>query len=128
VTVAHPTAAERRAARRRKAARTRAAITKAAQLRRGTGLGVSTPVLRPLPPPLAAGPSGSSSSGLGLPLLLLAFAAAIVMLGLALTPSRAVPWSRASYLLEQHRDELGVLGFFALVATMVFFVLVQVTN
>jgi hypothetical protein len=125
--VVHPTAAERRAAQRRRAARIRAAIAKAAQSRREGRLGVSTPVVvRPRPATVAAGPSGSS--GAALPLLLIAFTAAIVMLGLALTPTRAVPWSRASHALEDHRDELGVLGALSLVATMVFFVLVQVTK
>jgi uncharacterized membrane protein len=63
-----------------------------------------------------------------LPILLLAFLSGVVMLGLALTPTRAVPWTRASLALEHHRDELGVMGSLALVATMVFFALVQVTK
>jgi hypothetical protein len=126
VTVVHPTAAERRAARRRKAAGIRAAIAEAAQSRREGRLGVSTPVIRPRPATVAAGTTGSS--GAALPLLLIAFTAGIVMLGLALTPTRAVPWSRASHALEDHRDELGVIGALSLVATMVFFVLVQVTK
>jgi hypothetical protein len=85
-------------------------------------------LIREQPPALVAGASGSGSSGVALPILLLAFLSAVVLLGLALTPTRAVPWSRASHALEDHRDELGVIGFFALVATMVFFVLVQVTK
>jgi hypothetical protein len=85
-------------------------------------------LVREQPPALVAGASGSGSSSVALPILLLAFLSAVVMLGLALTPTRAVPWSRASHALEGHRDELGVIGFFALVATMVFFVLVQVTK
>jgi len=84
-------------------------------------------VVRAQPAPLVAG-AGSPSSSVALPLLLIAFTAAIVMLALALTPARAVPWSRASHALEDHRDELGVIGALSLVATMVFFVLVQVTK
>jgi hypothetical protein len=119
--VTHPTAAQLRAKASKRAAR-----RKAAQAKRRT---VQTPVeIRAQPPPLAAGASASGSSPVALPILLIAFLSAVVMLGLALTPTRAVPWSRASHVLEDHRDELGVIGFFALVATMVFFVLVQVTK
>lgn len=75
-----------------------------------------------------AGASGSSSSSVALPFLLVAFTAALLMLGLALTPARAVPWSRASRVLEDRRDEIGVIGAMSLVATMVFFLLVQVTK
>jgi hypothetical protein len=50
------------------------------------------------------------------------------MLALALTPARAVPWSYVALALEEHRDELGVIGVLSLVATMVFFLLVQVTK
>lgn len=131
--VTHPTAAERRAkaanarakaaALHARAAR-QAARRKAAQAKHRAA--ATTEQIRAQPPPLAAGASGSSS--VALPILLLACLSAVVMLGLALTPTRAVPWSRASHALEDHRDELGVIGFFALVATMVFFVLVQVTK
>ena len=54
--------------------------------------------------------------------------AAILMLGLALTPARAVPWQRASDAIDAHREELVVLGALSLFATMVFFLLVQVTK
>jgi hypothetical protein len=83
--------------------------------------------IREQPPALVAG-AGGSGSNLALPFLLAAFTAAMVMLLLALTPARAVPWSRASHALEDHRDELGVIGALSLVATMVFFLLVQVTK
>ena len=39
-----------------------------------------------------------------------------------------VPWNRASQLLEDRRDELGVMGAMSLVATLLFFLLVQVTT
>ena len=117
----HPTAAELRARAAKRAAR-----RKAAQAKRRSAQ--TTEQIRAQPPPLVAGASGSGASSVALPILLLAFLSAVVMLGLAMTPTRAVPWSRASHALEGHRDELGVIGFFALVATMVFFVLVQVTK
>ena len=50
------------------------------------------------------------------------------MLGLALTPARAVPWLRAADELDAHREELVVLGALSLFATMVFSLLVQVTK
>ena len=118
----HPTAAELRAKAAKRAARRRAA--QRAKRRSAQ----TTEQIRAQPPPLTAGAPASSSSAVALPILLLAFLSGVVMLGLALTPTRAVPWSRASHALEGHRDELGVIGFFALVATMVFFVLVQVTK
>jgi hypothetical protein len=62
------------------------------------------------------------------PFLVAAFGAALLMLGLALTPARAVPWSRAARALSDRRDELGVLGVMSLFATMLFFLLVQVTR
>ena len=128
-TVTHPTAAELRAkaAKRsalRKAARAKRRAARAAKRRPADG----SVLIREQPPALVAGASGSGSSSVALPILLLAFLSAVVMLGLALTPTRVVHWSRASHALEDHRDELGVIGFFALVATMVFFVLVQVTK
>jgi len=132
-TVTHPTAAERRAtvARRTaklKAARAtarlraqRAAARATARLRAQRAAAqkeVSAPVTDP----------SSSSSSSALPYLLTAFGAALLLLGLALTPAWAVPWSRASRVLEDRRDELGVIGAMSLVATVVFFLLVQVTK
>ncbi len=76
--------------------------------------------------PTAAGASPSSSSAL--PYLIAAFGAAFLMLGLALTPARAVPWSRAARVLQDRRDELGVLGAMSFLATVLFFLLVQVTT
>jgi hypothetical protein len=70
----------------------------------------------------------TTSSSWGTPFLLAAFGGALLLLGLALTPARAVPWSRASQLLEDRRDELGVMGAMSLVATLVFFLLVQVAT
>jgi hypothetical protein len=120
--VVHPTAAERRAAVAKR--RARAAARAHAAKRR---LGRSIPVVRDQTPPLArAGSSAGSSSAL--PFLLVAFTAAFVMVGLAFTPARVVPWSRASLMLENHRDELAVLGVMSLVASIVFLALVQVAK
>jgi hypothetical protein len=124
--VTPPTAAEQRAKAAKRAAR-RKAERRAAQ-RAKLRSARTTEQIRAQPSTIAAGASGSGGSAVALPILVLAFLSAVVMLGLALTPTRAVPWSRASHALEDHRDELGVIGFFALVATMVFFVLVQVTK
>jgi hypothetical protein len=70
----------------------------------------------------------SSSPSSGTPFLLVAFSAALFLIGLALMPARAVPWSRAAHLLEDRRDEFGVMGGMGLVATFVFFLLVEVTK
>ena len=50
------------------------------------------------------------------------------MLGLAIMPAKAVPWHRASQILEDRRDELAIIGAMSLVGTMLFFVLVQVAK
>jgi hypothetical protein len=129
--VTHPTAAERTAVRKRARTARRAAQLKAARLkatRARRRAARDALVIRAQPPRLAAGASGSGSSSLALPFLLVAFTAALIMLALALTPARAVPWSRVSLALEDHRDELGVIGALSLVATVVFFLLVQVTK
>jgi len=76
---------------------------------------------------LAAG-STSSSSNSGLPFLLAAFSLALVLLGLALTPVWAVPWRRGARALEDHREELGVMGATGIVATVVFLLLIELTN
>jgi hypothetical protein len=39
-----------------------------------------------------------------------------------------VPWGRASRALDGSRDELGVVGGMAIVATALFFLLVQVMS
>ncbi len=77
---------------------------------------------------LAAGNTSSSSSNSGLPFLLVAFSLALVLLGLALTPAWAVPWRRGAHALEEHREELGVMGATGVVATVVFFLLIELTN
>ena len=82
---------------------------------------------RILSSPVAAA-NDTPSSSWGLPFILIAFSTALALLGLALMPARAVPWSRASRVLDDRRDEFGVIGAMGLVATVVFFLLVQVTK
>jgi hypothetical protein len=72
--------------------------------------------------------AGASSSGSAFPLLAIAFGVGVLLLGLAVTPARAVPWGRASRALDGSRDELGVVGGMAIVATALFFLLVQVMS
>lgn len=121
--VVHPTAAEQKAAARRaelkkaraaQARRAKKAEKVAAAQRRARALTQLS--------------TGRNSSSAALPFLFVAFAVALIMLGLALTPAWAVPWSRASRALEDRRDELGVIGAMSLVATLIFFLLVRVTS
>jgi hypothetical protein len=123
--IVHPTPAERRAAAVRRAKRKAARVAKAKLIAAKKGA-TSDRRIR-AQDPLPAGNTTSSSSW-GLPFILIAFSTALVLLGLALTPARAVPWSRASRVLEDRRDEFGVVGAMGLVATVVFFLLVQVTK
>ena len=76
---------------------------------------------------LVAG-NDSPSSDWGMAFLITAFSLALLLLGLALTPAWAVPWRRASHKLEARREELGVMGATGFVATLVFFLLVEVTK
>jgi hypothetical protein len=127
--VVHPTAAERRAAAEQRAAAKRRAKRKAARAARAAAakkLGAAHRSER-ANDVLAAGSPGSSSSS-GLPFLLATFSLALVLLGLALTPAWAVRWRRGGRALEEHREELGVMGATGVVATAVFFLLIEVTK
>jgi hypothetical protein len=118
--VTRPTAAQRAAAALRAAAKAKAKPkVKVKAARQG-------PARKTLGAPSADPPAPSSSSAL--PYVFAAFCAALLLLGLAITPAWAVPWHRASRVLEDRRDELGVIGATSLVATVVFFLLVQVTK
>ena len=123
--VVHPTAAERRAAAQRSARRKAA---RAARAKRVAAAKLTAAHRRERAQTQLAAGSDTQSSSWGLPFLLAVFGAALLMLGLAVTPARAVPWSRASRVLEDRRDEFGVMGAMGLVATFVFFLLVQVTK
>ena len=124
--VTHPTAAEIRAAavsrakrKAARAARAKAVAAKKAQAVRRRERAQDA---------LVAASSDTPSSSWGLPFILIGFSIALALLGLALMPARAVPWSRASRVLDDRRDEFGVIGAMGLVATVVFFLLVQVTK
>jgi hypothetical protein len=76
---------------------------------------------------LVAGNDGASSNW-RMAFLFALFSPALLLLALALMPAQVVPWSRASRALEARRDELGLLGAMGLVATIAFFLLVEVTR
>jgi hypothetical protein len=62
-----------------------------------------------------------------LPFLLAGLLAGVLLLGVALTPARAVP-SRVSRALDDRRQELALLGALGLVATGFFFLLAMVSS
>ena len=68
--------------------------------------------------------SGTSKA---LPFVLAGLLAAALLLGVALTPARAVP-SRVSRALDDRRQELALLGALGLVATGFFFLLALVSS
>ena len=68
--------------------------------------------------------SGTSKA---LPFLLTGLLVGVLLLGMALTPARAVP-SRVSRALDDRRQELALLGGLGLVATGLFFVLAMVSS
>ena len=105
----------REAAQRRRAARLAAAKRAAASQRRLTS------------GPAAATPTSSeASTPNAAPFLLAGLFGAIFLLGLALTPAHAVPWSRASRALDDRREEIAVLGGMGLFATALLFFFVTI--
>lgn len=120
--VKRPTAADRRAGAARRAARAEAARIRAAVAR----LSHAPRREKSRAPLVAVSDPGPGSSTSTLPFLLVALATGLLFLGLALTPAWAVRWSRVSHVLEERRDELGVLGAMSIVATALFFVIVEV--
>ena len=60
------------------------------------------------------------------PFLLAGLFGAVLLLGLALTPARAVPSSRASRALEDRREEIAALGAMGLFATGLLFFFVTI--
>lgn len=123
--VVHPTAAERRAAEARRAQRKAARVARA---RRSAAKKLAAAHRRERAQPSIVTAGGTPSSGSAIPFLLVTFSAVLLILGLALTPAWAVPWGRASRALEARREELGIIGATGLVATLVFFLLVQVAK
>jgi hypothetical protein len=120
--VKRPTAADRRARAARRAARAEAARIRAAVAR----LSHAPRREKSRAPLVAVSDPGPGSSTSTLPFLLVALATGLLFLGLALTPAWAIRWSRVSHVLEERRDELGVLGAMSIVATALFFVIVEV--
>jgi hypothetical protein len=132
---AGPSAATRAARRRAAAARARRARRKAARLRAARIAAAKEAERRKLAADrvtaaanregaavASAEPSGTNA----LPLLLAGLVVAAVLLGLALTPARVVPSSRAARLLEDKREEVAVLAAMGLFATGLFFLFVTV--
>ena len=130
--VVHPTAAERRAVAARKARAREVARAKreraAARKQQAALLRAHARERRAEQTRLSGPVAGSEPSVSALPFRVVAFGLSLAFLGLALTPAWAVPWGRASRALEERRDELGVIGAAGLVATVLFFLLVQATQ
>jgi hypothetical protein len=79
----------------------------------------------------AAAPARGSSSGESppvLPILALTTLGALLILGLGLVPSTAVPRSRMSAVLEEHHGHFTLLGGVALLAVAIFFTLTLLTK
>ncbi len=68
--------------------------------------------------------SGTSQA---LPFLLAGLLGGVLLLGVALTPARAVP-SRVSRALDDRRQEIALLGALGLVATGCFFLLAMISS
>ncbi len=122
-----PTAAEL-AARRRAALRQRAArlaATKRAQERKQTAV---APQVQTGESERAAFSDPQSGTSQALPFLLAGFLAGALLLVVALTPARAVPWSRVSRALDDRRQELALLGALGFVATGFFFLLAMMSS
>jgi hypothetical protein len=135
VAPAGPTAAERAAAReaaaRAAAARVAAAARRARQAklrtqrRRAAQLAAAKKAQReraerqvsaaaraaaaPVPQNTAVAPPESGIASVT-PVLLAGLLAALVLLGVSMTPARAVPWPRAAYALERSREQVALLG------------------
>jgi hypothetical protein len=60
------------------------------------------------------------------PILLAGLFGAVFLLGLALTPAGAVPWSRASRALDDRREQIAMLGAMGLFATALLFFFVTI--
>ena len=73
-----------------------------------------------------AGVATAESGSNALPFLLAGLVVAAVLIGLALTPARAVPSNRAARVLEDKREEVAVLGAMGLLAVGLFFLFLTV--
>jgi hypothetical protein len=70
--------------------------------------------------------SPRSTTARAVPFMLAGLLGAVFLLGMALTPARAVPWSRASRALEDRREEIAALGAMGLFATGLLFFFVTI--
>jgi hypothetical protein len=131
VVPAGPTASELAARRRAAAARAQQARLRAQRLRAAR----STALKKAQQRKLEATTRASQQAGLGsprsttakaAPFLLAGLFGAVFLLGLALTPARAVPSSRASRALEDRREEIAALGAMGLFATGLLFFFVTI--
>jgi hypothetical protein len=105
-------AAAKLAARKRAREAKQVAVVPRAQTGASTSVGFSNP---------------ESWTSQALPFLLAGFLVGALLLGVALTPARAVP-SRVSRALDDRRQDLALLGALGLVATGFFFLLAMVSS
>jgi hypothetical protein len=136
VVPAGPSAAELAATRRATAARARQARLRAQRLRAARSAALkkveqrkveaaTTPASRPPGQQAGLGPPRSPTAKAA-PFLLAGLFGAVFLLGLALTPARAVPSSRMSRALEDRREEIAALGAMGLFATGLLFFFVTI--
>ena len=130
VVPAGPSASELAARQRATAARAQQARLRAQRLRAARSAALKAKQRK-----LEATTRASQQAGLGsprstsakaAPFLLAGLFGAVFLLGLALTPARAVPSSRASRALEDRREEIAALGAMGLFATGLLFFFVTI--
>jgi hypothetical protein len=63
-----------------------------------------------------------------MPFLLAASFAAVLFLAMAIMPAGAVPWQRASRVLNDWREEIALFGGLGLLATGLFFLLAMLSG
>jgi hypothetical protein len=131
VVPAGPSASELAARRRAAVAQAQQARLRAKRLRAARSAALKKAQQREL----EAATRASQQAGLGTPrspttkaapFLLAGLFGAVLLLGLALTPARAVPSSRASRALEDRREEIAALGAMGLFATGLLFFFVTI--
>jgi hypothetical protein len=130
VVPAGPSASELAARQRATAARAQQARLRAQRLRAARSAALKAKQRK-----LEATTRASQQAGLGAPrsttakaapFLLAGLFGAVLLLGLALTPARAVPSSRASRALDDRREEIAALGAMGLFATGLLFFFVTI--
>jgi hypothetical protein len=66
---------------------------------------------------------GANEAVRAMPFVTAATIAGLLIIGLALVPAYVVPWHRMSIVLEDHREQLAVVGGMPLVGAAVFLAL-----